>query len=204
MKNLLNLSYLKIVTAAILITVGVASGIYVGYKLLGVEVVETKASAKADNMQKSMDDWDNNINIELGNLFPREEIILPDGSTDNFENILNGKKTILFFSSVNCGKCTEIHNFWQSVVAPVADKNLQVLICIDKSEMSFELSEQKKDFLKDKILIYYDQQLWVEKYDLQIIPSVVGIDNHGFVQAIQTGFHEKLTTDIMKFSSRLY
>ncbi len=205
MNSIFNLSYLKLLIAVLLIVAGVTAGVYLGNNLIGIEMTKTEAAPnKASNLQSSIVEWEKNVSVKAGDLFPLENVYLRDNIKSNFEDILAGKKSIIFFSSLTCEKCTELHKYWQSVIMPEADENMQIIICIDSSEIDEELTEVQQKLFASKQIIFYNQQLWVEKYRLQVIPTIFAIDNFGFVYATQTGFVETFIPEIMKFSSGYY
>lgn len=191
--------------AVVLVVFGVAAGIYLGNNLIGLEMTQSEATPnKASNLQTSIEEWGKNNSVRVGDLFPHEDIYTRDNYKSNFEKILSEKKSIIFFSSLTCEKCTELHKFWQSVIMPEADKELQIIICVDSTEIDEQLSAVQEKLFASKNILFYNQQLWIEKYNLQVIPTVFAVDKFGFVVATQTGFVKTLIPEIMKFSSGYY
>lgn len=159
------------------IFVGVTLGVYLGYALVGTRTIQ-----QSDLEHRVVDVGESAMNLSVGDLFPLEDCTLPDGTRTSFEDILSGHKTLLVFASAGCEPCTEFFNYFKTIKSHVQD-DVQILVSL--SDHNPELSEQYRQLLDSYTNVFMDADMFAEKYNIVVYPTVLGIDRSGFITHIQ-------------------
>jgi thiol-disulfide isomerase/thioredoxin len=192
--RILDSTYVKIAFGALLGFVGIVAGIYVGHALVserGNPLQQTPGMATGQERPGP------HLEFDLGDLFPLEDYLEADGSQSNFEQLLQvkGKETVLLFVNFGCQPCKDLLAQWNTQVAPFLKPNVQVVLCLPQEHS--DIPEEHEHLIADKHVIYYDEELFAGKYRLTSFPTVVGVDQYGFVNHIQFGFRETLDPDLL-------
>ncbi len=194
MSKLLESIYVKMLFGAIIAFAGVAGGIYVGFALVDKSPMETGVSRPATTGDNEVQPW---LEFNDGDLFPLDDYFELDGSVAGFEQLLQGKKTVLIFTSFGCEPCSNLLKTWARDVAPKLTADVQVVVCATRDADG--VPDEYRPLLEKAKLIYYDERYYRDKYHLAFFPTVIGVDASGFVQHIQFGFDGTIDYEIMDY-----
>ena len=188
--------YTKIAYAAVLVFVGVASGMYVGEALTGhPESVIGKASAGTRSKAVSALD-EQVVSFDVGDVFPPEEFIAFDGTMGNFAELLAGRNTLLLFVTLDCDPCHRLLRFMKEDMAGRVRDDVQLVVCVmgTKADMPVEYAS----LFAGVETVFYKGSYWANTYDLKIWPVVFGTDQYGIVQHIQFGFRGYMDFELVQ------
>lgn len=183
-----NSFYAKVIFGAIVGFAAIVLGIYVGYAIIGPDQSFTPTKDQWENAYDSLDEQ--YVSFTDGDLFPLEPYWDENGNEHSFEQLLKGKPTILLFMSIGCGPCKDMLSFWNGGVDARLADNVQVVACIRKD--SGPIPSDYKDLLSNKTVAFFDGSRWNNVYDMAFWPTIVGVDNSGFVNHVQIGFDNKI------------
>jgi uncharacterized protein YneF (UPF0154 family) len=174
--------YFKILVAAVFAFIGVAGGIYVGFAIVNKK---TQGMSNHPVTEEAIKTAGLRLEFDVGDLFPLENYTDIDGQQSNFEQLLQGRESVLIFALFGCEQCRLMLEYWDREVAPDLRPGVQVVVCADKNET--EIPESYRHLLDDKHLIFIDRQLFSDKYHFTAWPTVIAVDKYGFVTHIQFG-----------------
>ncbi len=194
MSKLLESIYFKMLFGAVIAFAGIAGGIYVGFALVDKSPQEIGVSRLAPTGDHEVQPW---VEFDIGDLFPLDDYFELDGSVAGFEQLLQGKKTVLIFTSFGCEPCLKLLQTWGRDVAPKLADNVQVIVCATRDADA--VPDEYRPLLEKAKLIYYDERYYRDKYHMAFFPTVVGVDASGFVQHIQFGFDGTIDYEIMDY-----
>ena len=159
--------------------VGGFGGIYLGGLVLGRKNVVSQAAAR----QQYFEQRGHNILLEAGDLFPLEAYTDTNGVTGNFEQLLAGTPTVAVFLTLDCEPCFELAQFWQSELASRLKTGVQVVAVLKE-----RVPPEFRALLAGMRIVYIDPQYWQQTYHLVTWPTIIGVDDSGFIVAIQETF----------------
>jgi len=178
----------KYLLFAVIIFLGIASGVYVGYSFVLEKNLEP--SVAPYEYVDSFIPEDIKLYVEPGDLFPLEDYINQDKTKNNFELLLKGKKTVLIFASPECEPCSKVIDQFNKI----EDKLLpgsQIVLCYP-SEI-----ENVKNEKKFKV-IYIDTNMFMNMYNLSVYPTIVSVDEHGLIYHIQYYYKKYIDREIIE------
>lgn len=179
--------YTKILVGAVLVFVGIASGIWVGFAL-----TESKRSIPPHSQSNSLQ---KKLRIYLGDIFPLLPIETCEGVVSNFEDILMGHPSVVIFAKPGCSPCEDMFNFWETDVLPLMSDNYERFICIDKADTGSLASYSH--LLAEYTCVLVDESVFVAEYGLIAWPTVFTTDRFGFVTHIQAGFDSTVNWELI-------
>ena len=186
---------LKAAIVTLFVILGVAGGIYLGYAFIEPRVIPVadidQGPAPTDNM---------NISFGRGDLFPLENCVTVSGDSVNFETLLMGHPTLLVFASAGCEPCEKFFNFFSTVESEL-NRDVQVLVCF--ADVNPEIPQRYQQVLKNKSIVFVDTNHFLEYYNVNVYPTLVAIDEHGFVVHIQYVPIEWLEREIAERFTRI-
>ncbi len=176
--------YVRIAFGAVLAFAGVVIGIYAGFALTGQDNPLGRLFASLTGSGANRP-W---VDVELGDLFPLEPCLDSDGNASDFEQVLHnqGKGAVLFFVSFECEPCRTLLEFWRTQVSGSMRPDVQVIICLPQSRP--EIPPEHQDLVAGHRVVYYNDELFRDKYHFVFVPTLFAVDKFGFVQHITFGF----------------
>ena len=194
MSKLLDSVYLKMLFGAVIVFSGIAGGIYAGFALVDRSPEKIVAAKPHPVDYSESQPW---VEFNIGDLFPLDNYIEPDGSIANFEQLLSGKRTVLIFTSFGCEPCIKLLRTWVSDVTPRLADDVQVVVCA--THKAEGIPDEYRPLLEKVKLIFHDERYYRDKYHMAFFPTVFGVDASGFVQHIQFGFDGTIDYEIMDY-----
>jgi len=182
--------YTKILVSAILVFIGITSGIYVGNAL-----VDKQPASQAEAPQPSANEPF--VTFDAGDLFPPEEYTDLSGHTGNFSDLIDGRPTIFIFVTMQCGPCIDLLQFWKMRMQERLRPGVQVVVCVKHDVTS--VPPEYEGLLEGVRVVRYDDALWKRKYHLDFWPTIAGVDGSGFVQHVQSGFAKYIEHDLVDY-----
>ncbi len=177
LEKLANNYFVKALVVTIVVIVGVAGGVYIGYAFIDQKTIPIAEDGARPEPTESM-----NFTFGVGDLFPLEDFTTLLGETANFEQLLMGKPTLLVFASTGCEPCEKFFNFF-STVEPQLNDDVQTIVCL--ADRNPDIPESYSSFLENKTAVFVDTDYFLSYYNVNVYPTLVGIDEHGFVTHIQ-------------------
>ena len=188
--GLLHSFYAKMIFAAVVGFLGIASGIYVGYA-----IVEEKSPPRAPVLQSEVNEPF--VTLDPGDLFPFEEYSDVAGKSGNFDSLLRGRNSLLLFVTFDCGPCIDFLKFWKLRMKDRLLSDVHVILCLSRRRGG--IPPEYAGLVAGMQVVYYDEELWRERYHLVFWPMVVGVDTSGFVHHIQYGFEDFLDFELIEY-----
>jgi len=178
----------------IIIMVGVASGVYIGYSFIGQQqpLPITPNAITSSEVYKG-----DPLTLLVGERFPNESYIDLEGHARKFDQLISGQKSLIIFAYPNCNPCEEFFELWNSVVQPKLRNDVQVVICIPS--VAEDLAIKEKEFSPNAKIVRIDEQLFYEKYNLNHYPTVLGVDDKGKIIHIQYRYTRYIDFEIFKY-----
>ncbi len=194
---ILKSSYIKILFTVVLGFAGIVSGIYVGHALVN-QTAEPVVLPQEENVGITNSELDARyVNFTAGDLFPREEFTAVSGETGQFEQLVEGKNTLVFFVSFGCEPCHELLAFFNHNLYERLNPDVQLVACL--RDATAGIPTEYAGLLKHMMVVFYDSDYWAEQYDLDFWPTIIGVDNSGFVRHVQLGWEEYIDYPLMEF-----
>lgn len=138
-----------------------------------------------------------NLNLVPGDLFPLESYTSAQGATGNFEMLLADKKTVFIFLSMDCEPCFELAKLWQTELLERVKENVQVVVML--REGIGTLAPEFATLLNGITVVYINHDYWLTTYNLITWPTIIGVDNSGFIVAIQETFPGYLDMNLVNY-----
>ncbi len=202
-KNLFESMYVKVIFIAVTLFIGISSGIYVGYAYIGANgeaVSDNNATTEThgDHSNGEGIDLDEQfVNFGAGDLFPLESYVDKNNNKGNFENLLQNKATIFLFVSLTCTPCHDMLLYWNLNIQDKLNKDVQVVVCL--REKDGEVPVEFMGLLENKQLVFFDGDHWSLQYDMAFWPTIIAVDESGFVRKVQLGFENYIHYDIANY-----
>lgn len=161
------------------VVIGSAAGVYIGHALTDKPVVPATLPVGLRHQ------IDPNLQLvfEIGNRFPNEPFVELNGSPGNFEDLFDGRKTVLLFWSFGCEPCFQQADNWNKYMSPLLRDDVKVIVCL-ADKFRPEVSKHR-DMLKEKRIVFIDGLKFLNTYNLAVMPTIVVLDGQGFVFHIQ-------------------
>lgn len=109
------------------------------------------------------------------------------GSTEEFEKLLMGRKTILLFVRNGCKYCDNLLDYWRSEVGPYLDTSATFLICLQSTGIPESVAR-----LGSTVSVIYPDSAVYREVGIRSTPTIVGLDEYGFATYLKVGFGKKL------------
>ncbi len=194
LRGVLGSTYAKIMFGGIVGFCGVVAGIYVGHAIIG----QKTSPGSGPNPGGSYVTLDEKfVNFEVGDLFPLEDYTDSDGQQENFEYLLKDKKSILLFFSLHCGPCFDLLRFWQANLRQRLQPGVQVIACLNKNLSS--IPDEYVGLVAGMHVVFYDVEYWHDTYDMAFWPTIIGVDESGFVTHIQFGYTGYIDYELINY-----
>ncbi len=191
--RILSSTYTKIVFGAIVAFIGVAGGMYVGNAVTGRK--PTHDPPKPETAQSDVPSP--YLTIVPGDLFPFESYMDRDGNTGNFEQLLNDKNSLLLFVSLSCPPCFDLLEYTKKSMLSRLRPGVQVIACFD-TKLS-PIPEEYAGLLKSVKVVFYDGKQWESRYHMVVWPTIVGVDDSGFIRHIQFGYDGAIEHELVAY-----
>jgi len=175
--KLLSNYYVKVLITGVIAFIGVCGGVYLGYALIGEEKPQPEPRE-----HRSVDVGPSAMNLSVGDLFPLENCSLPNGDASNFEDILSGQKTLLVFASVGCPPCTEFFEYFKTIESDIKD-DVQVVVSL--SNHNPVITDEYQRLMASYTKVFMNADRFADEYNIVVYPTIIGIDQHGFIKHIQ-------------------
>lgn len=186
--NLQVRSAFRVLLVGIVLLASVAGGVYVGHAL-------TDRSTSPSPPQPV--DGDNHggpprMSLSPGDLFPPELARVDEKATD-FGSLLHDREAIVVFVSMQCSPCLDLLRFWSAVCRNrIRDDVLQIVVLAD----STTIPPEYLGLLTGFSLVRYHASTWKELYNQDFWPTIVGVDNNGFITHLQYGFEQSIDHEL--------
>ena len=181
--RLLETTYAKIFVGTIIGVIGLAGGIKIGYALIGNDTSGQDLSPITGSGQNT---HDLHLAFGEGDIFPPESFVDSNGETRPFQALFNKEQTVLLFTDFECGKCTELLEFWNRSIQSQLGDDVEAVVCLDMNEKTVPIDYQP--LLKNKTIVWYDRLEFKALYDLHVLPTLVVVGADGLVQFYVVGF----------------
>ncbi len=178
-KSLFQLTVSKGIIIIVCSFVGVVSGLYVGRAIFGKGTPATPYFVTDPSAFPA-------VGFGPGDSFPPEEYTEESGVRGNFRDMLLGKNSLVIFADLDCEPCHKLLNAFQMELLQRLQPNVQVVVCLPVS--GGPIREESRELAVGCRLVYFDNSEWLQKYNLGARPTIVGVDQYGFVLHIQLGY----------------
>ncbi|MGD8605405.1 MAG: hypothetical protein PVH24_07515 [Candidatus Zixiibacteriota bacterium] len=179
LKSLFQLTISKVIFIIVCSFVGAVSGLYVGRAMLderthAAPYFVTDSSAFPD------------VGFGPGESFPPEEYTEESGAKGNFRDILLGKSSLVIFADLNCEPCYKLLYAFQTELLQRLRPDVQVIVCLPLE--GGPVREKYQGLVVGCHVVHFDSDTWLQRYNLGTHPTLVGVDQYGFVIHIQFGY----------------
>lgn len=181
----------KLVVVGIVMLASVAGGVYVGGALSDRNRSDLPTVVAADSGNHG---GPPRLSLALGDTFPPEQVICNGLQTD-FGNLVRDRDAIVLFTSTRCDPCLDLLRFWNSIcVERVRDNVLQIVVLAD----SEKIPPEYVGLFSKVTVVYYRAEEWRTRYNQDFWPTIVGVDNSGFITHIQYGFEQTIDHELTR------
>lgn len=130
-----------------------------------------------------------------GDLFPYEPLRYAEGTSGNFEDLLGDQNALLYFVEPHCKPCNNILKFRRDSMRERLLPGVKEIIVIPDSYES--IPDEFAGFFEGAKVVYYDRQHWERTYHQVMWPTVVGVDESGFIIHIQYGYENAVDYELV-------
>lgn len=194
-----HVGFVRILVTAVVICIGVAGGLLIGYKLLGVTVEpeEVEASPAFDEEKARQNPLPT---VGAGDLFPPLALAEPSDTTQTLFDIVYGQPTVLIIIGAGCRPCENLLWYWKTQIEPHQSENVRLILARPDYTRPFDSDEA--ELVADRPFVVYRGHEARDLCNIRALPTVFTIDAQGFIQHVQLGFDDILDYQIHKFATR--
>ncbi|UCC44169.1 MAG: hypothetical protein JSU65_13815 [Candidatus Zixiibacteriota bacterium] len=190
LRTILESTYAKIVFGGLVCFCGVVAGIYVTYGLIGPNTTPMPAVYFDDEERRqTMKEEGKYPLVERGDLFPLEDFQYADSTIGNFEDVLQGRLSVLLLVHFDCGGCVRMLADWKTTVEPHLRDDVQVIVVV--GQVPFHLPDPLVELVDGYRLLFIDREYFRDVYHFRVWPTLVGVDEYGLITDIQLGYPGK-------------
>jgi thiol-disulfide isomerase/thioredoxin len=170
----------RILELAILFVV-VAGGIITGVLISGKLGLAGRFAGNASNLP-------NQTNLKIEDPFPVVSVSDDEGKMLDFGAVMSGRKTIVGIVSSGCDACLALAD------ALVEDSALE------RKGIQTVLLSPEPEFFRDNYRFPTFQVSWefLEEQAIRGFPTIVGVDEHGRITFVSTGYSNQLTSSFLE------
>lgn len=179
--------YAKALFVVIVGAIGITAGVHIGYTYFLEDKVITFAGPRIAPVSS--------LKFAAGDLFPWEPYVTMQGDSGNFEQLLQGKESVVMMVHPGCDRCLDLLALWHKEVRQELRKGVQQIACVPASEN--EIPAHYLALFEGMTIVFIDGPSWETKYHLTIYPILMGVDKSGFVTHIQFGFDDYIEYPIV-------
>lgn len=176
--------WLKMTAVATIAFVGGLGGIYLGTVVFRGGSVSVQANATLDNL--TISDNSEFVYLQVGDLFPLEDVTDSSGHLLNMSDLLSGQPAVVLFVSLDCEPCFKLLEFWQKGIKDRLNANVRVFVVLNAPQRPIPI--EYEGLLAGMHHISIDLEHWQEMYSIGEWPTVISVDASGFVHQIQVGY----------------
>lgn len=121
--------------------------------------------------------------IGPGDKFPPEYCTLDTGEQIEFDSILLGHPTVLFFWHLDCPTCMEQAILWNTFMEPHLKSGVNQVACLQIGSGSTAMRYPNE--LQNKTIVYIDYERFERAYNLVVYPIIMAIDGDGQIVHVQ-------------------
>ncbi|MGD8922949.1 MAG: hypothetical protein PVH24_06840 [Candidatus Zixiibacteriota bacterium] len=169
---------MKIVVTVGCSFLGVLAGIYAGNRFF---YQAPRQDYVAPNPLDSI-----SVTLVPGDSFPPETYTDTAGKVGNFRDLLLGKNSLVVFANLYCEPCHDFLRLFQKHLRHQLQKKAQVIVCLSTHQRP--VPEEYQGLMAGCELIFYDDATWSDKYRMRFWPSLIVVDQYGFVNHVQLGY----------------
>lgn len=172
---------------------GVTGGVYLGY---GWAAKRADRQAELESRRRATGNESGSfLSIADGDAFPDEEIVDGAGRATTFSAILGGHEAFVIFADWECSPCLELLRFSQTQIIPQVHAGLRVIVATKKE--SGPIPPVYQGLVNNMQVVFIDGSIWKSRYRLSNWPTIIGINESGFVNHVQTGFSGALDYELV-------
>lgn len=197
--TILDPSYVRILLGGLVTFIAVIGGLYVGSGITGSQAEnrpETENGLYTLEGQHIRMPEEYYPTFGPGDLFPMVDCEFVDGSPGYFEDLLEGKKSILLLVHFDCGACDRLLYDWHSWAGLNIRSEIQVLLCIGQSPD--EIAPSAWDAFIAYGAVFIDRRLFGDDFNVIVWPTIVCVDQFGLITALQVGYKDVFSEDIAR------
>ncbi|MFZ1682532.1 MAG: hypothetical protein WAU88_00235 [Candidatus Zixiibacteriota bacterium] len=180
--------YTKIAFGGIIAFAGIVGGMYAGNALVGRSAT-TEEAVRTDGGPSPT------LAIAAGDLFPLEGYSDREGNIGNFEQLIQGRKCLLVFVNFDCPACHNLLKYRKDKMMSRLRSDVKVIICMARREKG--LPDEYAGLVSDLPVVYFDGPRWLSVYRMAYWPTIVSVDNSGFIRHIQIGYDDAIDREIV-------
>ncbi|UCD62756.1 MAG: redoxin domain-containing protein [Candidatus Zixiibacteriota bacterium] len=147
---------------------------------------------RSQGSQTSAEDWlvQNESLLKIGDPFPNEEVVSPEGVPDSTGALIANSKTIVLFLSAGCEPCKDAVGLWASEKDDLPGDVRILGICVgDTAEVAGYRRETGFPYA-----LFCDRYfMFPQQYDVRSFPTMVGVTPQGTVAYVLHGYRENFT-----------
>ncbi len=169
------------VIKAVIICVGIAGGIFIG-----VFLVKQPGSAQVRNVRVG-DNKDHQPLFIAGDPLPPFSVLDEDGETKSIVDQISSRRALVFFTASKCEPCLSMHDFVERTLRRQLSEKTMVITLVDGADSSLVLSAPASSH-QEANRYKYDRVGMRSEYNVRIYPTIVGVNENGRIDFLQTGF----------------
>lgn len=176
--------WLKMAAVTLVAFAGGMGGIYLG----SIAFRGTPNIVEAQPIQNNASafDYRDFIDLEVGDLFPLEDVIDTTGKVINIADLFDGQPAMVLFVSFDCEPCFNLLELWQKGIKERLYENAQVFVALKEPERRVPIEYQ--GLISGMHRISLDIEHWKNMYSIGEWPTAISVDASGFISKIQIGF----------------
>lgn len=191
LKKLLEHTYVKLLVIALTLVLSVVLGVRIGQSLPGSV---SHQPVPVDAMRQGVS-GPPQMNLHTGDLFPPESVLTANQEWIMFDRLYEGKPALVLFVSLKCGPCVELLQSWDQVLSDRVADGVQQIVALS---LRAPLPAEYKGLFEKVQLVRYDGDIWRSLYNQDFWPTLVGIDNNGFISHIQYGYEQTIDFELVE------
>lgn len=178
----------KAIIASVLIFLGVGGGIYVG----------TALSNRGTPLGISPGMLTNSSYLKRNEKFP--DYKLTEYKSENevsITTLTRESPTLLFFLSTSCDACYQLASFVRNAVAGNLHDDIQIVLIFDVGDLTDSTYYPDSLIIPNARTFITERRAQILEDGLNVMPSVVGLDNENVIKFIMSGYNRMINADFI-------
>jgi hypothetical protein len=144
-----------------------------------------------DGSELTPETLSNQSSVKIGDVTPILNISRLKGVPASLSEVIAGRKTLIGFLTPGCGPCKDLLADWSSESVLASADWQTVIVAVGTPD---EVADEFPETIKARFPIYFcDEGLLNQVCKINIFPTLMGIDQKGFVRFVASGYSRRIS-----------
>ena len=134
--------------------------------------------------------------LDIGSRFPDEVYYSSPRDSGTFAQLLASGPTVLLLWTPGCESCEYQALLWDSVMEPLLLPGVREVVCLPLAYL--DSADVPAVFTHNKQCIFVHDERFRSQYNFIVGPTIVAVDQQGFVAAIQYAYSPSFTAELIE------